>query len=103
VRANHDPRGGRGGECGAAKRRRRSGLNWTGAFASMERKRSAGGGGRPIRMAPQQTERVAELHPVRRGVAHRRGDQARRSYKKLRGCADRVSAAHAREQRRLSP
>jgi hypothetical protein len=33
VRADHDPRGGRGGECGAAKRRRRSGRIWTSASA----------------------------------------------------------------------
>jgi hypothetical protein len=37
------------------------------------------------------------------GVARRRCDQARRSCRRLRGCADRVSAAHVREQRRLSP
>jgi hypothetical protein len=39
----------------------------------------------------------------RTGTAHRRCDQAWRSCRRLRGCADRVSAAHAREQRRLSP
>jgi hypothetical protein len=33
VRADHGPRGGRGDECGTAKRRRRSGRNWTGASA----------------------------------------------------------------------
>jgi hypothetical protein len=38
----------------------------------------------------------------RAGAVLRRCDQARRSCRKLRGCADRVSAAHAREQRRLS-
>jgi hypothetical protein len=37
------------------------------------------------------------------GTARRRCDQARQSCRKLRGCADRVSAAHAREQWRLSP
>jgi hypothetical protein len=36
-------------------------------------------------------------------AAHRRCNQARRSCRRLRGCADRVSAAHAREQRKLSP
>jgi hypothetical protein len=35
-------------------------------------------------------------------AAHRRCDQARRSCRRLRGCADCVSAAHAREQWRLS-
>jgi hypothetical protein len=35
------------------KRRRRSGLNWTSTSASVERKRSARGGGSPIRMASQ--------------------------------------------------
>jgi hypothetical protein len=39
----------------------------------------------------------------RTGAVHRRCDQARRSCRRLRGCADRVSAAHVREQRRLSP
>jgi hypothetical protein len=37
------------------------------------------------------------------GTARRRCDQAQRSCRKLRECAGRVSAAHAREQRRLSP
>jgi hypothetical protein len=37
------------------------------------------------------------------GTARRRCDQARRSCWRLRGCAGRVSAAHTREQRRLSP
>jgi hypothetical protein len=36
------------------------------------------------------------------GTARRRCDQAWRSCRRLRGCADRVSAAHAREQWRLS-
>jgi hypothetical protein len=35
-------------------------------------------------------------------AAHRRCSQARRSCRRLRGCADRVSAAHTREQWRLS-
>jgi hypothetical protein len=39
----------------------------------------------------------------RTGTARRRCDQAWRSCRRLRGCADRVSAAHACEQRRLSP
>jgi hypothetical protein len=39
----------------------------------------------------------------RTGTARRRCDQARRSCRRLRGCAGHVSAAHAREQRRLSP
>jgi hypothetical protein len=39
----------------------------------------------------------------RTGTARRRCDRARRSCRRLRGCADCVSAAHAREQRRLSP
>jgi hypothetical protein len=34
VRGDHGPRGGRGDECGAAKRRRRFGRNWIGASAS---------------------------------------------------------------------
>jgi hypothetical protein len=34
VRADHAPRGGRGGECGTAKRRRKFGRNWIGASAS---------------------------------------------------------------------
>jgi hypothetical protein len=34
VRADHGPRGGRGGECGAVKRRRRFRRNWIGASAS---------------------------------------------------------------------
>jgi hypothetical protein len=33
VRADLGPRGGRGGECGAAKQRRRSGRIWTSASA----------------------------------------------------------------------
>jgi hypothetical protein len=33
VRADHGPRGGRGGKCGAAKRRRRSERIWTSASA----------------------------------------------------------------------
>jgi hypothetical protein len=37
------------------------------------------------------------------GIARRRCDQARRSCRRLCGCADRVSAAHAHEQRRLNP
>jgi hypothetical protein len=36
------------------------------------------------------------------GTVCRRCDRARRSCRRLRGCADRVSAAHAREQWRLS-
>jgi hypothetical protein len=36
-------------------------------------------------------------------AAYRRCDQARRSCRKLRECAGRVSAAYVREQRRLSP
>jgi hypothetical protein len=36
------------------------------------------------------------------GAVRRRCDRARRSCGRLRGCADRVSAAHAREQWRLS-
>jgi hypothetical protein len=35
-------------------------------------------------------------------VAHRKCNLARRSCRKLRGCADRVSATHTREQWRLS-
>jgi hypothetical protein len=38
----------------------------------------------------------------RTGTTRRRCDRARRSCRRLRGCADRVSAAHAREQWRLS-
>jgi hypothetical protein len=34
VRADHGPRGGRGGECGAVKRRWKFGRNWIGASAS---------------------------------------------------------------------
>jgi hypothetical protein len=37
------------------------------------------------------------------GTVCRRCDRARRSCRRLRGCADRVSAAHAREQWRFSP
>jgi hypothetical protein len=37
------------------------------------------------------------------GTARRRCDRARRSCRRLRGCADPISAAHTREQRRLSP
>jgi hypothetical protein len=36
------------------------------------------------------------------GTARRRYNQARRSCRRLRGCADRISIAHAREQWRLS-
>jgi hypothetical protein len=64
VRPSFGSRGGRGGECGAAKRRRRSGLNWTSASASVERKRFTGSDGRPIRMASQQAGRATELHLV---------------------------------------
>jgi hypothetical protein len=39
----------------------------------------------------------------RTGAVHRRCNQARRSCRRLRGCADRVSAAHAREQWRFNP
>jgi hypothetical protein len=53
VRAGFGSHEGRRGECSAAKRRRRSGLNWTSASASVVRKRSARGGGRPIRMSSQ--------------------------------------------------
>jgi hypothetical protein len=38
----------------------------------------------------------------RTGIARKRCNQARRSCRRLRGCAGRVSAAHVREQRRLS-
>jgi hypothetical protein len=44
----------------------------------VERERSAGGGGRPARIASQQAERVVELHLVQAGVAHRGCGQARR-------------------------
>jgi hypothetical protein len=37
------------------------------------------------------------------GAVCRRSDRAQRSCRKLRGCAGRVSVAHVREQRRLSP
>jgi hypothetical protein len=77
VRPGFGSRGGRGGECGAAKRRRRSGLNWTSASASVERKRSARGGGRPIRMASQLAEKAAELQLVRARVTHRSYNQLR--------------------------
>jgi hypothetical protein len=36
-------------------------------------------------------------------AAHRRCNQARRSCRKLRGCAGRVSVAHVREQRKFNP
>jgi hypothetical protein len=36
-------------------------------------------------------------------AVHRRCDQARRSCRKLRGCAARVSVAHVREQRKFNP
>jgi hypothetical protein len=81
VRAGFSSRGGRRGECGAAKRRRRSGPNWTSASASVERKRSACGGGRPIRMASQLAEKAAELHLVRARVTHRSCSQVRRPCK----------------------
>jgi hypothetical protein len=45
------------------KRRRRSGLNWTSASASVERKRSARGGGRPIRMASQLAGKGSRATP----------------------------------------
>jgi hypothetical protein len=81
VRPGFGSRGGRGGECGVAKRRRRSGLNWTSASASVERKRSTGSDGRPIRMASQQAERATELHLVRARLAHKGCSQVRRPCK----------------------
>jgi hypothetical protein len=52
---------------------------------------------------PATREQVKSQWCERRAeVAHWRCDQARRSCRRLRGCADRVSAAHAREQWRLS-
>jgi hypothetical protein len=81
VRAGFGSHKGRRGECGTAKRRRRSGLNWTSASASMEQKHSARGSGRPIRMASQLAEKEAELHLVQARVTHRSCSQVRRPYK----------------------
>jgi hypothetical protein len=81
MRAGFGSREGRRGECGAAKRRRRSGLNWTSTSASVEQKRSARGGGRPIRMASQLAGKAAELHLMRARVTHRSCSQVWRPCK----------------------
>jgi hypothetical protein len=58
-----------------------------------------------VRARQQATREQVEgqWYEIRTGTARRRCDQAWRSCRRLRGCVDRVSAAHAREQRRLSP
>jgi hypothetical protein len=64
---------------GEAKAEVRAELDWR--VRKCVRGRSAGGGGRPTRMASQQVERAAELHLVRARVAHRGCGQARRPCK----------------------
>jgi hypothetical protein len=90
VRAGFIFREGRGGECDLAQDRQLARLVSASACVQetigharasqgpVERERSAGGGGRPTRVASQQAERAAELHLVQAGVAHRGCGQARR-------------------------
>jgi hypothetical protein len=75
-----------------------------------ERERSAGGRLGSIPQASARARQQATREQVKgqwcessTGTARRRCDQAWRSCRRLRGCADRVSATHVREQRRLSP
>jgi hypothetical protein len=75
-----------------------------------ERECSAGGRLGSIPQACARARQQATREQVkgqwcesRTGVVRRRCDQARRSCRRLLGCADRVSASHVREQRRLSP
>jgi hypothetical protein len=65
-----------------------------------EREYSTGG---RLGSIPQACARARQWCGSSTGTARRRCDQARRSCRRLRGRADRVSAAHAYEQWRLSP
>jgi hypothetical protein len=128
MQADHGPHGDRGGGYGTANRKEKlrsegDGRAWRarrshGAArhgelpSSMRRSRQEQRDAGPTRNTGLTAGSVRFRRRVQAGgrwcgsraeAAHRRCDQARRSYRRLRGCADRVSAAHAREQRRLSP
>jgi hypothetical protein len=82
-------------------------LNWR--VRGCERKCFASGGLGSIPQACARARQQATREQVegqgcgsRTGTACKRCDQVQRSCRRLRGCADRVSAAHVREQRRLS-
>jgi hypothetical protein len=75
-----------------------------------ERKRSTGDRLGSIPQACARARQQAMREQVkgqwcesRTGTVHRRCNQARRSCRRLHGCADRVSASHAREQWRFNP
>jgi hypothetical protein len=115
-RADHGPRGGGGAvmarragrKGGEAKAEVRAELDWR--VRGCERECSAGGRLSSIQQARACARQQATREQVmgqwcesRTGTVCRRCDRARRSCRRLRGCADRVSTAHAREQWRFSP
>jgi hypothetical protein len=110
VRADHGPRGRRGRRvwCGGAKAKVRAELN----RRVRECEQNCFASGR-LGSIPQASARARQQATRERaksqwcesntGAVCRGCDQARQSCRRLRECADCVSAAHAREQWRLSP